>query len=361
MENLLDFAVASTKEFATKNTELQKIVFDQQQARSLQRFAKEIADIGGPQAVGAKTKAAFAASELKVSLSIEQHAVLQRYSDGLLSVLVYEGLEKVNGLALPSKLPTLENLENDTDVLLIAARNQILLKLVDHKTFAYDIENDGKLVRLVGNFKGGGAELLEDEPRKLELSSHSGLALGPHTETPYWCSVKAVDGHSPAPSALILSGVWNPAKEPTTVIPAAPLLEKLGIVNTLALTSKYFHFTRSDSFVDGMGEDGRFVSIVDFDENSGFSLRFNAYRFSVDKDAPQLVKTAFAKLLEAIAGADLIKYSLSQESAMVINNCRALHCRDVVEDNRRLLIRLFGSSKFAQPVVLSQDPLILRG
>lgn len=360
MMAMLDSAVAPAKELAAKNTELRRVVLDRPQAGLLQSFAKEIADGGGPQAVGARAKAAAAASELRAALSLEQQAALQRYSDGLLSVLVFEGLEEVGALALPGRLPALDKLENDPGVLLIAARSQILLRLANCEAFAYDIENDGNLVRLVGNFKGN-AETLADAPRKPELSSHSGLALGPHTETPYWCSVKAADGHSPAPSALILSGVWNPLKEPTSVIPVPPLLEKLGVVYTLALTAKCFHFSRSDSFVDGKGEDGRFVSIVEFDENGGFSLRFNVYRFSVDVSAPRLVKTAFARLLEVIAEADAVKCALTQGSAMIINNCRALHCRDVVEDDRRLLIRLFGGSRFAQPVVLSQDPLIWRG
>jgi hypothetical protein len=342
--------------------EEQKLRLDPQQARALQWFAKGIADIGGPQAIGAKVKATHAASELKKSiLSLAQRAVLQRFSDGLVSVLICEGMDKLNGAEVPERMPELPELESDSNVLLVAARNQILLELVDHKSFAYDIDNSSKLVRLVGNFKGGGATKIETEPGKIELSSHSGLALGPHTEGPYWCSVKAVDGHSPAPSAFVLSAIWNPRNEPTTVIPMAPVLEKLGFATTLALTSKSFNFARSDSFNEGEGEDGKSASIVDFDEHCGFAVRFNSYRFTVDSRAPQFVKSAYEKLCQGVAEADAIKHALSQESAMVINNCRALHCRDLVEDNRRLLVRLFGSSKFAQPVALSQEPLILRG
>lgn len=48
-------------------------------------------------------------------------------------------------------------------------------------------------------------------------------------------------------------------------------------------------------------------------------------------------------------------------SAVLINNYRALHCRDIVRDNRRLLIRLFGYSRFVTPIVLSEDPLIVKG
>lgn len=55
------------------------------------------------------------------------------------------------------------------------------------------------------------------------------------------------------------------------------------------------------------------------------------------------------------------QHALTQESAIVVNNNRALHCRDIVKDNRRLLVRLFGLSKFSEPLVISEDPLLLRG
>jgi hypothetical protein len=46
---------------------------------------------------------------------------------------------------------------------------------------------------------------------------------------------------------------------------------------------------------------------------------------------------------------------------MVINNTRALHCRDVIKDNRRVLVRIFGLSRFASPIVISENPLLLQG
>jgi hypothetical protein len=46
---------------------------------------------------------------------------------------------------------------------------------------------------------------------------------------------------------------------------------------------------------------------------------------------------------------------------MVINNVRALHCRDLIKDNRRVLVRIFGLSKFSSPIVITDDPLRLQG
>ena len=341
--------------------EIKTFRFDAQQAGLLHRLSKDIAALGGPQAVGAGVRAAHAATELKLSLSLEQQELIQTFSDGLMSLIVFEGLQKITDAEPPQELPPLSQLENRDDILCLAARNQILLKLVDHRAFAYDIDNEGKLVRLVANFKGGGLEKIGAEPEKVELSSHSGLSLGPHTEAPYWCAVKARNDHSPSPSALILSALWNPRMEPTSVIPLLPVLEKIGVTNTLALTSRNFNFTRSDSFVSGKGEDGAGVSIIEFNDETGFAARFNSYRFSVDENALPFIKEAYKAFCRAVGETAPHQYALTQESAIIINNVRALHCRDIVKDNRRLLVRLFGLSKFAEPIVISQDPLLVRG
>ncbi len=349
-----------TAEFFTEQ-EIRTFRFDIQQATLLNKFAEELAAIGGPQARGAKSKASLAATELKFSFSNDQCELLGAYSDGLVCVLIFEGLQKITDVSPPSELPDLKFLENRHDVLCLAARNQILLKLVGNSAFAYDMDNEGKLVRLVANFKGGGLTRIPAEPDIKELSSHSGLALGPHTEAPYWCAVNAKDGHSPSPSSLILSALWNPSLEPTRVIPLPPILEKIGVTNCLALTTGNFQFTRSDSFVSGKGEDGRNVSILEFDDKAGFTARFNSYRFSVNDNASTFVKTAYTALCQGVGEATPVEYTLTQESAIVINNIRALHCRDVIKDNRRVLVRIFGLSKFSSPIVVSEDPLVLQG
>ncbi|CAI8900897.1 CNH domain-containing protein [Pseudomonas sp. IT-P253] len=349
-----------TTEFVTEQ-EIRTFSFDIRQSTLLHEFAKELAAIGGPQAPGAKSKASLAATELKFSFSKDQCELLDAYADGLVCVLIFEGLQKITDVSPPNELPDLTSLENRYDVLCLAARNQILLKLVDNSAFAYDMDNEGKLVRLVANFKGGGLTIIPAEPDTKELSSHSGLALGPHTEAPYWCAVNAKDGHSPSPSSLILSALWNPNGEPTSVMPLLPVLEKIGVTNCLALTTGNFQFTRSDSFVSGKGEDGRNVSILEFDDKVGIAARFNSYRFSVNDNASNFVKQAYAALCQSVGEATPVKYTLTQESALLINNIRALHCRDAIKDNRRVLVRIFGLSKFSSPLVISEDPLQLQG
>lgn len=351
---------AETTEFVIEH-EIRTFSFEVWQSKLLHQFSEELASVGGPQSSGAKSKASLAAAALKHSCSKQQCELLQAYSDGLVSVLIFEGLQRISNVSPPAELPDLESLENRHDVLCLAARNQILLELVDNSAFAYDMDNEGKLIRLVANFKGGGLIRIPDEPVLKELSSHSGLALGPHTEAPYWCAMDAEDGHSPSPSSLILTALWNPGQEPTRVIPLPPILEKIGAINCLALSTSHFQFTRSDSFVRGKGEDGRNVSILEFNEQVGFTARFNAYRFSVNANASTFVKTAYNALCEGIGEATHAEYALTQESAMTINNCRALHCRDVIKDNRRVLVRIFGLSKFSSPIVISEDPLVLKG
>ena len=220
--------------------EIRIFSFDIRQSILLHRFAEELAAIGGPQAQGAKSKASLAATELKFSFSKDQCELLAAYSNGLVCVLIFEGLQKITDGSPPNELPDLTFLESRYDVLFLAARNQILLKLVDNISFAYDMDNEGKLVRLVANFKGGGLIKINAEPDIKELSSHSGLALGPHTEAPYWCAMNAKDGHSPSPSSLILSALWNPSLEPTRVIPLLPILKKIGVTNCLGLTTGNF-------------------------------------------------------------------------------------------------------------------------
>jgi hypothetical protein len=341
--------------------EIRTFRFDIRQSTLLHHFAEEVAAIGGPQASGAESKASMAATELMLSFSKGQCELLGAYSNGLVSMLIFEGLQKINDVSPPNALPDLNSLENRHDVLCLSSRSQILLKLVDNRAFAYDLDNEGRLVRLVANFKGGGLIKINAEPETNELSSHSGRALGPHTEAPYWCAVNAKDGHSPSPSSLILTALWNPSLEPARVIPLPPILDQIGFSNCLALTTGNFQFTRSDSFVSGKGKDGRNVSILEFDDNVGFAARFNSYRFSVNDNVSTFIRRAYSALCQSVDEAIPVEHTLTQESAIAINNIRALHCRDVMKDNRRVLVRIFGLSKFSSPIVISDDPLLIQG
>ncbi|WP_235525566.1 hypothetical protein [Photorhabdus heterorhabditis] len=344
-----------------KNKEINLFIFNEHQANLLHYFSEDIAKRGGPQVSGIRMIVVQAGIELKQTFSEIQQEVIRIYSDGLMSALVFEGMKKVTNDILPDKLPSFSSLDNQYAILYLAARNQILLELVEHRAFAYDIENYDKIVRLVAHFKEGGLQDIDSENNRVELSSHSGLSLGPHTEGPYWSAVKVKNSHSPSPSSLILSSMWNPLMEPTFVIPMPEVLERVGATNVLALSSCNFNFTYSDSYADEKEEDGKGVSIIDFNEKFSFSIRYNSYRFSVDEKASDVVKKAYEIFCQAVNDAIPYRYVLTQESAIAINNYRALHCRDIVKDNRRLLVRLFGLAKYAEGVVISDDPLLLKG
>lgn len=356
-ENFKREFVKSIESFGVKEC----LRFDAQQAQILNQFAWEMTKFGGPQKAGANSKASMAATEIKILLSPAQRAILNAFAKGELPAVLFEGLLNSHIQDVPKELPSLSELEVSEVTLHLASRSQILLKLVEHNAFAYDFDNGGKIVRLVGNFKGGGVQKVREETNVVELSSHSGLALGPHTEAPYWCSVRSDGIHSPAPSSLILTAIFNPKEESTSIIPIKPILEKIGSVNTLALTTKHFNFSRSDSFVAGVGEAGKNVSMVEFDEHLGFVIRYNAYRFSVSDDAPYAVKKAFEAFTSEVANFRPATYNLNQNNALVINNDIALHCRDIIKDNRRLLVRLFGSSRSAKMLTTNPDPIIATG
>jgi hypothetical protein len=348
---------------AVVDQEYRQLLFSPSQAMLLHAGAQTIAACGGTEDAGAVARACVAALHLYRRLDPRQQALLQDYADGRLAVLEFRGLHQFDNRPPPLRLPALRVLQNDPCCRLLAARNQILLHLAQHRAFAFDLDNGGRLVRFVGNFRGGGQQARPGETAvtPVELSSHAGLALGPHTEAPYHCALQPSDDHSPAPSALILSARWNPLLEPTCIIPMAPVIERLSTRTALALTSPSFDYSRSDSFVAGSGAAGRGVSILQFDPNGGFALRYNSYRFSLNTQAGAAAADALEKLTAAVNASTVIRCVLTPCSAVLINNYRALHCRDIVRDNRRLLIRLFGYSRFVTPIVMSEDPLIVKG
>lgn len=346
-----------------QDPEVATLFFDKDQLEQLHQGSQDLARHGGPQVPGIALKARLWARLLESSLSPVQHATVNLFADGRLAVLLFSRLLPPRNDEVPEHLPALQVLERAFPCLYLASRNQILLELVRYQAFAFDIDNHGQHVRLVGNFKGGGRQPRPDEdPRHVvELSSHAGLRLGPHTEAPYHCSVNAVDGHSPAPSALILGARWNPANEPTLIVPLRRVIEGLDSLDVLALTSRSFDFTRSECFVEGRGDGGNATSIVEFDPHGGFSVRYNAYRFSLNEQASDAAARAFDAFQGRLAQTPPLKFVLQPDNVLLVNNTRALHGRELLQDNRRLLVRLFGYSRFARPLVIREDPLLVRG
>lgn len=342
--------------------EIRVLNFEKEQADLLHFFSNEIACLGGPQNHYASDKVSFFALKIKSTFSVKQNSIIKDYINSLVSVLIFEDMKDfLMECDVPDICPPLFLIENHYDILYLGSRNQLLLKLVENEAFAYDIDNEGKLIRLVANFKGGGEQKIFGEPATVELSSHAGISLGPHTEAPYNCCYRSKNGVSPSPSSLILSAMWNPASEATSIIPVSPILNKIGIENTLALMLNYFNFTRSDSFSNNNATLHESISIIDFDGSKGFSIRFNSYRFSVDGNAPDIVKKAYDEFCNEINLSQPYQYALTRRSALVINNYRALHCRDIVKDNRRMLVRLFGVSNGIESNIISKKPLILKG
>jgi len=344
------------------HSEVAHLEFNQEQSQAIAVASQAVAVSGGPETAGAALQARVFAEQLEKTLGDHQREMLQRFNEGRLSALMYRQMPCPDD-PIPEQLPGISDLAHSASCLYLASRNQLLLELARHRSFAFDIDNEGKQVRLVGNFKGGGCVPRPDEPpcADVETSSHAGLRLGPHTEAPYNCSTTARDGHSPAPSALILTARWNPAAEPTYVFPLQHIIERLGSLQVLALTSESFDFTRSDCFADGHAGAGKSVSLLQFEANGGFSIRYNSYRFSLNDRACSAVAHAFDTFQKALNSAQPLTFVLQPDTALLINNSRALHGRDIVQDNRRLLVRQFGYSPFAEPLVLAEDPLLVRG
>lgn len=280
--------------------------------------------------------------------------------------MVFTGLydRNIDGskTAPPDELPSLKELETDLECIKLGASNQILLEMVNQFAFAYDIDNYGKIMRLVGNFKGGGVNKLSTEKAEnVDKSSHSGIALSAHTEAPYHCISTVEAGHSPAPSSLILTARWNPLSEPTTVIPISSILNKLNFEEVLALSTRNFDFTRSETFTEGKGSGGQNVSILEVDKNGRIGMKYNSYRFTANDKAPEFVKKTLEKFNELIQEAYQDKIDLQPSVSIIINNTLALHCRDIIQDNWRLLVRLFGYRNDIDYISLQNDPPLVKG
>lgn len=333
----------------------------------VQNKATEIATIGGCQAKGVREIASNAGKTLlEKYLNSEQKDEIQKFIHQKTCVVIFNNLYDKNIdnsiISIPSSLPKMEELEENLECLKLAASNQILLATVEQFAFAYDIDNHGKIMRLVGNFKGGGATKLENEDAsKVDKSSHSGIALGAHTEAPYHAATKIFNNHSPAPSSLVLTARYNPLSEPTTVIPLQPILEKLHYLDLLALTTENFDFTRSETFTSGKGTGGSKVSILEFNNDGIIGVKYNSYRFTANVHAPQSVKDALNRFNELINNSEQYKINLQPNTCMIINNTLALHCRDVIQDNRRLLIRIFGYKNNIEYISLEDDPVLAQG
>lgn len=270
-----------------RSPEIISFPFTEEQARLLDSGSREAAASGGPDIAETAKTSAHHARVLMVSMSPRQRDMLEMFTYGRAAAIEFTAMQIPCIDPAPEHLAPMDIISTELVTLYLASRNQILLNLVDYRSFAFDIDNGGKQVRLVGNFKGGGQNLLSDEldHHEAELSSHSGLMLGPHTEPPYNCSINSESGHSPAPSALILTGRWNPLKEPTSLIPVRDAVAKLNGLEALALSSKSFCFTRSDCFVKDDSQQTVENSILQFDPRGEFTLRFSSYRYSLHNEA----------------------------------------------------------------------------
>lgn len=322
-----------------------------------------IANNGGPQSINSAALAISFSTELYEMLSEEKISEIKRFVTKQTSLFTINNLKNDDAETnLPESLSPVTELESSFKVLKLASRCQIILALVDQVAFAYDIDNYGKITRLVANFKGGGLNKIKNEvASNVDKSSYSGIALSAHTEAPYHTATKIKEAHSPAPSSLILTALWNPLSEPTNVIPIEPILEKLTFEEVLSLTTPSFDFTRSETFTDGQGSGGIKVSILEVDAQGNYGMKYNSYRFTANAESSDFVKRTFIKFEKIVAESIPIQIPLDSTKTLIINNTRALHCRDIIKDNRRALVRLFGYWNNIEYIAIQKNPLLVKG
>lgn len=341
------------------------ITLNEKIAIILQEKSYQLALNGGPQKEGNQKLAEDIATELFELFNDSDKKLINDYIDEKITHLVFEGFinSTVDGkpITLPQEhqFPTLEELESDIETLKLASQEQIILALLNETTFAFDTENEGKIVRVVANFHGGGTQKLANEVP--DGSSHSGKSIVPHTEDPYYSSTRVVRGHSPSPSSLILTARWNPLSETTKVAPIERALSQLSKEEITALTTKSFNFRPAKTASEGKSIGGTHIAILDLNDKGKLVANYNSERFSVDPSASEFIKKTYAKFSSI---ADRIKFdeiNLQPTRALVINNPVSFHSRDTVKDNRRTLVRVFGYRKNTDYVLINQDPLVVKG
>ncbi|WP_202802740.1 hypothetical protein [Bartonella rattaustraliani] len=128
-----------------------------------------------------------------------------------------------------------------------------------------------------------------------------------------------------------------------------------------ALTTPSFDFTRSETFTDGKGSGGSKTPILKINKHGIYGVKYNSYRFTVNDQASDFIKASFSKFERIVVNSKPFKINLNYNSTLIINNTRATHCRDIVKDNRRLLIRLFGYRDDIDYIEIQKEPLIVKG
>jgi hypothetical protein len=327
----------------------------------------DLADAGGPDSVGAQDRGRVVAKKLLLALHPAERQKVTAFKEGETAALVFDGMTYLETDAPPDELPSEPLLQADRATRYYASRNQILQALVEERPFAYYVENDGKIVRLVGDFRKPkpvaatvATELAAARAAAIERSSHRGTLLGAHTEGPYYAVKHPKGQHSPAPSTLILTARWNPLNQPTHLLPSKTIIDELLPGDSLNFVLKYFRFATSDSYRAGT-DAARWVPLIDLHDDGSVAMRMNVHRAEVERQAPEHVKQSFQRLLAAIEGAMPTEIVLTPERAIIIRNTQCFHGRDAIVDPRRLLIRMFGYSADAQWVLVQADPFIVKG
>lgn len=341
------------------------IVLSKEIAIILQEKSYQLALKGGPQEKGNQKLAEDIAVELFTLFNESDKKLINDYITEKITYLVFDGFlnTDINGnpIELPQKnqLPTVEELESDIEVLKLASQEQIILALLNETTFAFDTENEGKMIRIVANYRGGGAQKLTNETP--DSSSHSGNIIVPHTEDPYYSSTKIVQGHSQSPSSLILTARWNPSSDVTKVAPITRVLNLLSKEEIAALAGENFNFRAAKTASEGKSTGGTHISILNLNDQGRLTANYNSERFSVDPSASEFIKETYAKFSKITTQIEFDEINLQPSRMLVINNPLNFHSRDAVKDNRRVLLRMFGYRKNANYILVNQDPFIVRG
>lgn len=163
-----------------RSTEVIQFELNDQQANFLDCAARQVGAMGGPDVAGSAKTSIFHAQALMRLMGRPQRDLLELFSNGKAAAIEFTGMREPEQDPAPKFLPPIDIICNEPTTLYLSSRSQILLSLVNYRSFAFDIDNESKQIRIVGTSR---VAVQWAYPVRPEVSQRSlvlilGLSLG---------------------------------------------------------------------------------------------------------------------------------------------------------------------------------------
>ncbi len=283
--------------------------------------------------------AGVVAAALGELLDPPQHAALAAYGTGDADVLIVRRGPRPEALGPTPRDGAAPSGDWSVGPLFLAG----IMAAVGLRPVAYDSENAGQLVRHVLSRIGF----------EKTHSSHTGAAIGWHTESSDQPRYKAQDGVSPAPDALGFYALRNPSKLPTTVVTVDTLEAELAPDHWRALQAPWFGFRCSDSHSHRRSTQD--IPLV-VQRQGRWEMRYNQHTVMATDPRGE---DALGALNRVLGQPELYaEVELSEGDVALLDNHRILHGRAAIPEDAlaRWLVRLYGFAAATEGLPVAHGP-----